>query len=135
MEETRTAFRKPYLISWLTSPAFVFTGLLFSQRTFDLQLYDTYFVISNPYFVLVGSAFLLAIGFGYWLVSLTGKTLNRTLTVTHLLLTIGVLILVELPLLDSNTLAGTKWLALSVVVFLVGQCAYGINMVVTLMRR
>lgn len=133
--EIRTAFRKPHLISWLASPVFVFIGLLFNQRTFDLQLYDTYFVIGNPYFVLAGSAYLLVIGLGYWLVSLTGKTPNRTLTVIHLLLTIGMLILVELPLLNSNTLAGMEGLALSVIAFLVGQCAYIINMVVTLLRR
>jgi heme/copper-type cytochrome/quinol oxidase subunit 1 len=129
------SLNKPYLISWLAIPILVLIGLLFRQHTLDIQLYDTYFVVANLHFALAGSALLLIIGMGYWLVGLSGKTPNLVLTLVHLSLTIGVLVIVALPLFNTDSLASTEWLFLMIVAFLLAQCAYTINILITLLRK
>jgi hypothetical protein len=126
---------KPHLISWLAIPILILIGLLFRHHTLDVQLYDTYFVIANLHFALAGSALLLVIGMGYWLIGLSGKTPNLLLTLIHLSLTIGVLVVVALPLFTTNSLAGTEWLFLMIMAFLLAQCAYTINIIITLLLK
>ncbi|WP_461149538.1 hypothetical protein [Spirosoma pulveris] len=128
-------FRKPYLISWLAIPILLLIGLLFRQHTVNVQLYDTYFVIANRHVALAGSALLLVLGFGYWLLQRTRKTPNGILTAFHLWLTIGVLLLLVLPIFSRNDLISTQWLFESIVVLLLGQCAYVANMLITWLRR
>jgi hypothetical protein len=125
---------KPHLISWLAIPILLLIGFIFSQHTFDIRLYDTYFVIGNPQFVLAGSGLLLVAGMGYWLISLTGKTPNVILTVIHLLLTVTVLLLFALPLFDSESIVNTDRPFFRVIACLLGQCAYAVNILITLVR-
>lgn len=127
--------QKPYLISWLVVPLLILIGLLFSQHTVDVQLYDTYFVIANSHIVLAGAALLLVAGLGYWLVNLTGKTPNVALTAFHLLPTIGVLMLLALPVASDSALMSAEWFFLLVLAFLAGQCAYIANILITLLRK
>lgn len=128
-------FRKPYLICWLIIPVLGLMGLLFHRHTVDVQLYDTYFVIANSHVALAGSAFLLVVGLGYWLICLTGKTPNIALTTIHLLPTIIVLMLLVMPLFGNGPFADTEWLPLGVLAFLLGQCAYVIVILLTLRRK
>jgi heme/copper-type cytochrome/quinol oxidase subunit 1 len=126
---------KPYLISGLAIPFLALVGFLFRQHTFNIQLYDTYFVIANPQFVLVGSVLLLVVGMGYWLISLTGKTLNTILTGIHIFLTVSVLFLFTLPLFTSESLENPDRLFFSIIAFLLGQCAYAVNILITLLWK
>ncbi|SOD88911.1 hypothetical protein [Spirosoma fluviale] len=128
-------FRKPYLISWLAMPVLILMGLVFRQHTVDVQLYDTYFVIANSHVALMGSAFLLVVGLGYWLICLTGKTPNIALTTIHLLPTIIVLMLLVMPLFRNGPFANAEWLSLGILAFLLGQCAYVIVIMLTLLRK
>jgi heme/copper-type cytochrome/quinol oxidase subunit 1 len=128
-------FRQPYLICWLAVPVLMLMGLLFRQHSVDVQLHDTYFVIANNHVALAGSALLLVLGLGYWLMMRTRKTPNDTLTAFHLLSTIGVFVLLVLPLSGSGNLVSPEWLLLGVAAFLVGQCAYAVNILITLLRR
>lgn len=126
---------KPYLISWLAIPILISTGILFSHHTLAIQLYDTYLMISNIHFALVGSALLLVIGIGYWLLSLKGKTPNVTMTLIHLLLTIGLLFLGTLPLFNGGSFVRIELIFVSIVVFLFVQFAYTVNILITLLWR
>ncbi|MCX6214212.1 hypothetical protein [Spirosoma sp.] len=127
--------RKPYLISWLAVPVLMLMGFLFRQHTVDIHLYDTYFVIANNHVALAGAALLLVAGLGYWLLQKIGKMPNVTLTVFHLLPTIGVLMLLALPVASDSDLMGAEWFFLIVFALLVGQCAYIANILITLLRK
>ncbi|MFD1142243.1 hypothetical protein ACFQ4C_14045 [Larkinella insperata] len=131
----RVVLSKPYLICWLAIPALVLIRLLFPQHTVDIQLYDTYFVIASLSFVLAGSVLLLLLGAGYWLVKLKGKMPNGMLTIIHLLLTVGVLLLVVLPVFNTNTLESGKWVVFSVIALFVGQLTYIVNILAALVRK
>lgn len=131
----RALLSKPYLISWLMIPALVGLRLLFPQHTIDIQLYDTYYVIANQYFVLAGSVLLLVLGVGYWLVKRKRKTPNGILTLIHLLLTVGVLLLFILPVFDNNRLVSGEWIAFSIIALFVGQLTYVVNILAALVRK
>ncbi|WP_425290760.1 hypothetical protein [Spirosoma linguale] len=130
-----TAFRKPYLISWLAIPVLLLAGFLFRKHTVNIQLYDTYFVIANSHVALAGSALLLILGLGYWLILLTGKSPNVALTLFHLLPTIGVPMLLALPMFSSDSLGSAQWLSLVVLAFIAGQCVFVVNILMTLLRK
>ncbi len=102
----RTALNKPYLTSWLVIPVLVLIGLIFNQHTLDIQLHDTYFIVGNLQFVLAASLLLLLVGLGYWFINRLGKSPNRVLTVIHLLLTVGIVILFAVPIAE-NTLGSS----------------------------
>lgn len=128
-------FNKPHFVCWLAIPLLLLIGFLFSQHRLNVQLYDTYYVIANRQYAIAGSAILLIVGIGYWLLSLSGKTPNSILTGIHLFLTIGVLIQFAFPLFNNTTLAGAEWLFLCIVAFAAGQFAYATNILITLFRK
>ncbi|GAB2528134.1 hypothetical protein [Spirosoma aerophilum] len=127
--------RKPHLISWLAIPALVLIGLWFRQHTVDVQLYDTYYVIDNGHFALAESAFLLVAGLGYWFLQRTGKTPNGALTAVHLLPTIGLFMLLVLPISGRGNSISDQGLLLGLAAFLLGQCAYVVNILITSLRK
>ena len=121
---------RPHLTSWYAIPVLILAGVLFNQHTIEIQVYDTYYLISNINFALAGSLLLLLIGFGYWLIGRIRKNLNPTLTTIHLLLTFGVLIGFTLPVTDH--LVSSGWLIYSLAAFLIGELLYAINVFVAL---
>ena len=129
-----TALNKPYLASWLIIPILVLIGLVFNQHTIDIQLHDTYFVISNIHFVLSASLLLLLVGLGYWFIKRLGKSPNRVLTTVHLLLTVGVVMLFAVPIAE-NSMGLSALFVWSVVTLLVAQVLYLINIFLSLLRK
>lgn len=129
-----TTLDKPYLTSWLTIPVLILVGFAFSQHTLDVQLYDTYFVVGNLHFVSAASLLLLLIGLGYWLVKRQGKSPNRVLTVIHLSLTVGILLLFAMPI-SENSIGLSGFLAWSVLALLMAQVLYLVNLFVSLIQE
>ena len=130
----KTLLNKAYLTCWLTIPILILIGLLFNRHTIDIQLYDTYFIISNPHFILAASLLLLLIGLGYWLINRRGKFPDRVLIAVHLLLTVGVLLLFAVPMSQVNGVLST-WLTWGIVALLLAQFIYLINILTTLLRK
>lgn len=123
---------RPHLISWLAMPLLILIGLLFSQHSVDIQLYNTYYVISNIHFTLAASELLFVFGMGYWLLSLTRKKPSRILSASHLLPSILVLILIALP---TDHLVSAEWFLPALTAFFLGQCAFVINILITLWQK
>lgn len=131
----KSIINKPYLLSWLSIPLLIIIGLLFREHLLEIQLYDTYLVIANIYFVAVGSVLLLLIGIGYWLLSLNGKTPNPALSIIHITLTVIILILFALPLFSGDSLTNAELFSLSTLIFLTGQFIYVVNILITILSR
>lgn len=59
---------KPYQILWGAIPMIFLTIAITPDKSFDLQLHDTYFVIPSIHMALLISIYLILIGSIYWLV-------------------------------------------------------------------
>jgi len=128
----KITLNRPHLISWLTMPVLILTGFLFSRHSVDIQLYNTYYVISNFHFTLVASELLFVFGMGYWLLSLTRKTPSRILSAIHLVPSIFVLFLIALP---TGSLVSAEWFLPVLIAFLLSQCAFAVNILFTLGQK
>lgn len=90
---------KPYKLIWLVIPIILGLSTIGSNGSIDIQMHDTYFVISSFHIGILFSIILGIIGFIYWLVK--GKKLVNWMTAIHLLTTIlalaSILIISFLP--------------------------------------
>ncbi len=52
--------KKPFLLFWGIVPFLIILGVYKNQHTLDLNIYDTYYVISQ-YYGAIGFAFILSL--------------------------------------------------------------------------
>jgi len=78
---------KPYKIIWLSIPLVIGLSLIGLNKTIDIQMHDTYLVISLFHVGILFSIILGVIGFFYWL--MRKKKLINWMTVVHVIITIG----------------------------------------------
>lgn len=127
-------------------PVFLFIGLLTINKNLDIQLHDTYFVISNFHLgIFFGLTFGL-IGLGYWNINKMNGDLLKSLSWIHVGLTIGgtLLILIFTSAADANSAMQGDYqsykninLALSgaIFIFVLSQPIYLINLFTGFYRR
>ncbi len=93
---------KPYLLFFLCG----FISFFMTQSSdgsTDINNYDTYYVISNYHIGVLASSLLIIIGLVYWLLLKLNRSLSKKLTLTHIILSIGSLIVGFLSSLFSTT--------------------------------
>lgn len=136
-------FNKAYLYFWVSIPLLITYGVLNQEGTFIVDFYDVYFVIANPYLVLVTSIAFAIMGFWYWLMRRMKRELILWMTIIHVVVTIDGILLAFLieqffrkPHLEmeyTNVIALIFNIIL-VLVFLV-QIVFPLNIIVTLLKR
>lgn len=89
--------RKPHLVLWLSIPVLLALSLLSDAATLDLQLHDTYVIFTPFHFMLLMSFMVALLGGIYWV--LRHKKLVKWMTITHLLLTLGGIMLVSIKVI------------------------------------
>ncbi|MBW1294255.1 hypothetical protein GBO31_01950 [Aquimarina litoralis] len=96
--------QKPYIIFWILTSLMLIYGFSFQEYTLDINIHDTYFVISWFHIFFFLSLSFLAIGLIYFAIHKLNKIKNSTLTYIHVVCTIGgLLVLTLLPyLFDSE---------------------------------
>jgi len=72
---------QPYKILWWTIPIILVLILFKAESTFDLQSYDTYFVITSIHVAILFTLFLGILGGVYWF--LRFNRLNSMLSKVH----------------------------------------------------
>ncbi|MBX3242801.1 MAG: hypothetical protein KIT80_03235 [Chitinophagaceae bacterium] len=143
---------QPYFLFLITGVALIITTAFTFGQTVDFHLHDTYFVVSVNYFIWVLSALLII---AWILYKLTDRFLwTKTLTWTHVLATIFLLLSLStiefwydkmLPpvkrevisfqdIMDDQKRTGIIAYPI-VVIFVLGQAAYIVNLVVGITRR
>ncbi len=78
--------KKTYLLFWFVIPYLLGVGLLFRNSAIDIQLHDTYLVLSILHIGIVQSIMCALFGLVYW--RLRERRLMPWATVIHVLVTI-----------------------------------------------
>ena len=135
---------RPEKICWFAIPVILLIGLITFNKTFDLQVHDTYFVTSNLHIEILFSLLLGLLGLGYWLVNKVKARLLKLLTWIHLVFTIGSIAVVLLLtiLIDLLTEGSSEYFKLvnvsmkgALSAFILGQLIYLVNLPIGIFRR
>ena len=136
------------LIFLIFTPILFLIGYFSPKNTFDINIYDTYYVVEHGLIPVAISLFFGIIGFGYWLILKFKGKLSKLLTIIHIVLTIGGLTIIRIlhehyreskpeSLLfdyDFNENLNMTMFTISLII-LFGQIIYPINLVVGFIKR
>ena len=138
----------PHLIFLISIPIILLVGVLGGDHTIDLNVHDTYFVISNFHLALLISVVFGLISIGYWLIIKLRGQLSSWLSLVHIILTVGGFIILWIgniifsqSILDSAipSIDGIRTqnliIAVLLIVIIIGQLVYPINLLIGLIRR
>lgn len=81
---------KIHYLFWLVSLLILLIGLYDMDGTFDINIYDTYYIIPHLYGSVILCIIYFIYGFGYWLVQeIFKKRLAKILTIIHSVILTG----------------------------------------------
>ena len=134
---------KPHLIFLLAIPIIMLIGILSGDAVLDINIHDTYFVITHLHFEILISILFGIIGIGYWIMLKTGRKLSKWLNWTHIGLTFGGTLLVRIltkfyrpEFLEyefNNNL--TLIISLIILLMIIGQLIFPINIIYGLTKK
>jgi len=79
-----------YYLFWLVAAIIAVIGIVHPDETLDINVHDTYFVISYLHAAFVLFVFYFLSGLGYWFVQkILRKKLEKWLTIIHTVIVIG----------------------------------------------
>ncbi len=81
--------RQPYLVFFGVIPILLLVGVLNRDFIVDINVHDTYYVISCYHLSMLHSIIFALIGLGYWLMYRAKRKLSKWLNLLHLVATIG----------------------------------------------
>jgi cytochrome c oxidase subunit 1 len=136
------SFSIAFLIALL---AFVGSFLFRGNSALDLQLHDTYFVISHQHVSLFIALLFACFGLFYWLIDKFGVQLRTTISMFHL---VGSALLLIAILIGSNAMNHSHtignmdsfrklntWMSLLMLFFIAIQVLLPTNIIISLFRR
>lgn len=144
--------RKIYNLFWLVALIILIIGLIQTNNedtTFDINIHDTYFVIAHIYAALFLSLAYYLMGLGYWIVQKVMKRkFVRVLTIIHSAILNGSFLVYWLligysrsfpdttfVLFDNYELINLTLVVLTVLILLIGQPIYIINLMIGIFRK
>lgn len=136
----------PHIILWSFLPVFLFMGLLNLDKTIDVNIHDTYFVIDFWICALLGFILVFFFGLWYWICKRFRLELLIWLSAFHALGTaVSLFIILYLAMVfDLNQNLPRRFVGNTydieiilgnIILFLMSQMAMVINSLVLLIRR
>ena len=134
---------KPHIIYLLTIPIIMLIGILSRDVVLDINVHDSYFVITYLHFAILLSMLFGIIGIGYWIIQKTGRKLSKWLSSTHIGLTFGGILVVwiltklyrtEIMEYEFNYYL-SKTITVVILLMIVGQLTFPINIVCGLLKK
>jgi heme/copper-type cytochrome/quinol oxidase subunit 1 len=127
----------------------VFSGNNSFNSVFDLNVGDTYYVISHRDLTLLLSFFYFLLGSGYWLVQkVLKKKLITYLTAIHCIILFGsflvywlvyfyskVIVKTPFPLYEDNELINQSLVIIFFLIILIGMPIYFVNLLIGIFRK
>lgn len=116
--------KTPHIVFWILIPITLLIGFLKPDKTLDINIHDTYFVIGLISLAVIISIIFGILGLGYWvIIKLNGRLVNW-LTIIHLIITIIgffsiIIIFFSLPSIEQDGFSSNfeNFLEMQVIVF------------------
>jgi heme/copper-type cytochrome/quinol oxidase subunit 1 len=130
---------RPHRLFWLSIPAILLLSIVGTNNTLDLQLHDTYFVVSAMHLGLLLSALLGFMGLLYWL--FRNRCLVNWMTAAHVISTILGFVLLSGTGLIYNGRAASEYRTVNQLLFIVilavllSQLIFMVNLVIGIVRK
>ena len=134
---------KPHLIFVLAIPILLLIGLLSGDAALDIQVYDTYYVVTYLHVAILISIVFGIIGIGYWIMQKADRILSTWLIWVHIGLTFGGILIVwiltrfyRVEFMEyefNNNL--TQIIAMIILLMVVGQLLFPINILYGLIKK
>lgn len=134
--------QKPYKVIWLSIPILLILSLIDIGSALDIQMHDTYFVITSFHLGILLSIILALIGFLYWLVK--EKRLINWMTFIHVIVTLLTFLIIVLAGLSFKNLVQSDFgmfrvinqlIFVLVFVSIVSQIVLLINLIISSIRN
>jgi heme/copper-type cytochrome/quinol oxidase subunit 1 len=144
---------KIYHCFWIISILIVIIGLIKNlsseDNVFDINIHDTYYVISNLDLTVFLSFLYFLNGFGYWIVQKKlKKNLIKSLTIIHSLILIGgfisywlvlgyskLFIKSPFPLFDDYVIINQTLVIIASLIVAIGIPIYSINLMIGIFKK
>ena len=126
----REVFNKSYFLCWIPIPLLLLIGF-FDKGVFDINIHDTYYIITNNHFLILISIILFIDGLGYWL--LKKKNTIRWMIIFHVSATFISILIFTIYLLKS--IYGSNLLIYTIFLFVFAQFIYLINIFISTIRN
>lgn len=134
---------KPYLIFILSIPIILFSGFIIGDKTIDINIYATYYVIECIHLTTLISILFGIIGLGYWIMQKISKKLSKRLNLIHITLTFGGILLIGIltQFFRESIMEYDFNNKLTIVIYLIalisifGQVIYPINILYGLIKK
>ena len=83
---------KPFAIFWITAALILLDGFFIQnpESVTDINIHDTYYVIAHGFLAEIFALIFFILGLGYWLFYKIKRNLNPTLTLIHIIGTVGI---------------------------------------------
>ncbi|WP_396634095.1 hypothetical protein [Maribacter sp. R86514] len=79
----------PHIAFWIIIPILLLIPFLNFDKTFEINIHDTYYVFDIIYIAIILSIFSGFIGLGYWVIFKIKMQLINWLTLVHVIVTIS----------------------------------------------
>jgi heme/copper-type cytochrome/quinol oxidase subunit 1 len=76
---------KAYIILWIIIPVILIFGLINSEKTIDVNIYDTYYVVNTFHFAIFLSTYFTILGLVYFGINYCSLELNKKFTNIHVI--------------------------------------------------
>ena len=130
---------RPQVFFWGSIPLILMIGWLTRDGDWDINIHDTYYIMSNWYLAEILAMLFLLIGGIYWGVLKSKLALKRWMNLAHLILSIDILILIGMVYKFNDTINNWNWFSLYntsstiqfilFLLFIVGQILFVINII------
>lgn len=135
-------FNPAYNLLGIIGAAFFVSSFLGGRRTIDLHLHDTYFIIGISFAWLMTGCYFLFLWIVYQLASRRKRNV-QILTKAHVWITLAVLTVFLIPssngprkYLDFSTFQEqNRMMGLAIILFLLAQLLFLVNIVIALFRK
>jgi len=134
---------KPYKVIWRSIPFLIGLSLIGWNKTIDIQMHDTYFVIALFHVGIFFSIILTVLGSLYWLVR--NKQLINWITIVHVIITIASFFMLLIgPIFNKGFLwqlttitsfNHSQYLLILILIWLIAQLFFFLNLIFSFIRN
>ena len=138
----------PHSFFLVSIPIFTLIGFIIGNESVEISVNDAFYVIEYIDLIKLVSIVFVVIGAGYWAMKKTNRKLNKWLTLLHISLTFGGIILMTFfftQLIETNELSKSDDFAhniglevlitITAQIVIVGQLFYPINLLIGVIKK